>query len=402
MESIRHLIRTNVPTSIMVPIIQGILSLPPTISRYLIADFTAPKKSQLSWIRMIEKPGWRGAWIGPDMAQCQDDGQLLQRIRDADMIIYKAHGGAFRVGHCTMYMDVFQNWIHCLKEKHNINALILSVDYSLAPENMYPVPVLECVAAYEYLVNTLNIPGSKIVLSGDSAGGALCLETLIRVYAPNILKDLGASRSNYNVELPAGLLLVSPLVSANTSSWLWEFKQDIVTPVLASRVLKEYLNLPEATNTDELHLLKLAHIRSDFDRFAPKNVMVYVGEREVMRDDILTLAQTVKQDEKFNVRIRRENFEHDWYFIRELVRPEDKHILQSSDEEFAAFCARSLTEAAENAEKKPCPSHTEPLDAVAKALLVGKHAHVHPVHLVPKVHSAEVESEVIAVPPTTA
>lgn len=86
-------------------------------------------------------------------------------------------GGAFRVGHCTMYMDVFQNWIHLLKEEHNINALILSVDYSmsayliwttdlkltnngqlgLAPENMYPVPVLECVAAYEYLVNTLHV-----------------------------------------------------------------------------------------------------------------------------------------------------------------------------------------------------------------------------------------------------
>lgn len=249
------------------------------------------------------------------------------------------------------------------------------------------------------------MPGSRIILSGDSAGGALCLETLIRVYAPNILKDLGAPRSNYNIELPAGLLLVSPLVSANTASWLWEFKQDIVTPVLASRVLKEYLNLPEATNTDELHLLKLAHIRSDFDRFAPRNVMVYVGEREVMRDDILTLAQTVKQDAKFNVRIRRENFEHDWYFIRELVRPQDKHILHSSDQEFAAFCARSLNEAAENAEKSPSSSsssNAHQLDVVAKALLVGRQAHTHPVHLVPKVDGAEVESEAIAVPPITA
>lgn len=224
------------------------------------------------------------------------------------------------------------------------------------------------------------------------------------MYAPNILKDLGAPRSNYDIELPAGLLLVSPLVSANISSWLWEFKQDIVTPVLASRVLKEYLNLPEATNTDELHLLKLAHIRSDFDRFAPKNVMVYVGEREVMRDDILTLAQTVKQDAKFNVRIRRENFEHDWYFIRELVKPQDKHILHSSDQEFAAFCARSLNEAAENAEKSSSSSssNAHQLDAVATALLVGRQAHTHPVHLVPKVDVAEVESEAIAVPPITA
>lgn len=100
MESIRHLIRTNVPTAIMVPIIQGILSLPPTMARYLIADFTAPKRSQMSWIRMIEKPAWKGAWIGPDMAQCHDEGQLLQRIRDADMIIYKAHGNSSVMGCC--------------------------------------------------------------------------------------------------------------------------------------------------------------------------------------------------------------------------------------------------------------------------------------------------------------
>lgn len=220
---------------------------------------------------------------------------------------------------------------------------------------------------------------------------------MIRVYAPNILKDLGATRSNYNAEIPAGLLLVSPLVSANTSSWLWQFKEDIVTPLLAARVLKEYLNLPDATNTDELHLLKLAQIRSDFDRFAPKNVMVYVGEREVMRDDILTLAHTVKQDKKFNVHIRKENYEHDWYFIRELVKPQDKHILTSSDEEFAAFAAASLIEAAENIEKTCSASGTNAIDT-AKALLVGK----HPTLLVPEVDSAEIESEAVAVPPITA
>ncbi|KAI8644119.1 Alpha/Beta hydrolase protein [Parasitella parasitica] len=396
METIRQLIKANIPTSIMAPIIQCILSLPPSISRYLIADFTAPKKSQMSWIKMMETPTWKGAWIGPSIAKYQDDDLLLQRIKDADMIIYKVHGGAFRVGHCTMYMDVFQNWIHLLKENHNINALILSIEYSLAPESMYPVPVLECVAAYEYLINTLNIPGSKIILSGDSAGGALCLETLIRVYAPDILKDIGASRSNYAAEIPAGILLVSPLVSANTSSWLWQFGNDIITPELASRVLKEYLNLPEATNTDDLHLLKLALISKDFDRFVPKNVMVYVGEQEVMRDDILTLAHTVKQDKTCNVYIRKEDCLHDWYFIRELVKAQDKHILTSSDEEFVAFATRSLSEAAEHTES-PSVSSTTRLDTLAKTLLVGKQSQSRSVHIKP-----EIETKVISVSPIIA
>lgn len=29
-----------------------------------------------------------------------------------------------------MYMDVFQTWVNLLKDKYNIDALILSIDYS--------------------------------------------------------------------------------------------------------------------------------------------------------------------------------------------------------------------------------------------------------------------------------
>jgi hypothetical protein len=96
MESIKKLIKQSVPPSIMVPVIQTILALPASVSRYLIADFTAPKKSQLSWIRMIERQQWKGAWIGPSLSECKDEGHLRKRIREADMIIYKVHG----IHHC--------------------------------------------------------------------------------------------------------------------------------------------------------------------------------------------------------------------------------------------------------------------------------------------------------------
>jgi acetyl esterase/lipase len=146
--------------------------------------------------------------------------------------------------------------------------------------------------------------------------------------------------------MPAGLILVSPLVSGNTSTWLWQYTEDLVTPLLAKQVLKEYLGLPSA-NTDDLHLLKLCHITSDFDRFLPKNLLVYVGEREVMREDIMMLANAVKQDSKFNVEVRKENYEHDWYFIREVVKLDERHLLAQSDEQFAAFAAKALREARE-------------------------------------------------------
>lgn len=77
----------------MVPIIQTILSLPSGMSRYVIGELTAPTKSQLNWVTMVKESTWKGAWIGPSMSSCTDnEAELLQRIKSADLIIYKAHG----------------------------------------------------------------------------------------------------------------------------------------------------------------------------------------------------------------------------------------------------------------------------------------------------------------------
>lgn len=45
--------------------------------------------------------------------------------------MYNSIGGGFRVGSSTMFMDVFLKWLSLLKEKHNMNALILSIEYSM-------------------------------------------------------------------------------------------------------------------------------------------------------------------------------------------------------------------------------------------------------------------------------
>lgn len=128
----------------------------------------------------------------------------------------------------------------------------------------------------------------------------------------------------------------------------------------------------------------------------PKNLLVYVGEREVMREDIMTLANAVKQDVKFNVEVRKENYEHDWYFIREVVKLDERHLLVQSDEQFAAFAAKALREASE--EK---PSAIEKL-AIPRSsnmeFIHTDHYHPHPDRLIPDVESAELESEAVAVP----
>lgn len=191
------------------------------------------------------------------------------------------------------------------------------------------------------------MPGSKIIVSGDSAGGALMLETMMRFYAPKLLEDFDAPRTNTEVDLPAGMVLISPLVTPETTSASWgsNEKHDLVTQKLAKLVFKEYLDYPNV-DPDKLPILRLAKIDRGFERFAPKNVLVFVGDKEVMRDDIMNLVEMVEKDGKINVRVCKENYAHCWYVIRELVKQKDKVMLAQYDEVFADFVARALEEAA--------------------------------------------------------
>ncbi|KAF7732734.1 hypothetical protein EC973_000005 [Apophysomyces ossiformis] len=342
MDSIRAFLK-RAPAILVLHTLRTIFSMPPLAARLLIAGFTAPTQSQQRWIKHVDTDIWKGAYIAHDINECSD-AEAIRRVQNADLVIFEVHGGGFIAGHCTVFMDVFIRWLELLKEKHNINAVIMSIEYGLAPQVKYPVPVFECVRAYEYLTTTLKVPGSRILISGDSAGGALCLETLVRFYAPGILVDHDAPRENFTVDLPAGMVLVSPLVSGEVSEWRWDASADMVTPMLAQRVLKDYLDLPNV-NPDDLPILRLRNISKDYHRFAPRNLVIFVGEREVMRDDILNLANNVKIQGTMNVEICREDYPHDWFLIRELVPLKDKPMLDRYDHFIADFAARVLEEA---------------------------------------------------------
>lgn len=74
----------------------------------------------------------------------------------------------------------------------------LSVDYRLAPEHPFPAAIDDCESAYDGLLQQ-GVDPRRLVLTGDSAGGALVLATLIR------LRERRAP-------MPAACVLMSPWV----------------------------------------------------------------------------------------------------------------------------------------------------------------------------------------------
>ncbi|KAH8549777.1 Alpha/Beta hydrolase protein [Umbelopsis sp. PMI_123] len=80
------------------------------------------------------------------------------------------HGGGFVFGDLNRYEPVCRRL--CVKS----GAVIVSVDYRVAPEHPFPAAVNDCYAALEYVyqnADALNIDTSRIGVAGDSAGGNL-------------------------------------------------------------------------------------------------------------------------------------------------------------------------------------------------------------------------------------
>ena len=85
-------------------------------------------------------------------------------------VILYIHGGGFVLGCPEMADDYLAN----LAEE--LQAIIVAVDYRLAPEHPFPIPLEDCYTALGWVVahrQTLNMDADKVIVMGHSAGAGL-------------------------------------------------------------------------------------------------------------------------------------------------------------------------------------------------------------------------------------
>jgi acetyl esterase/lipase len=108
-----------------------------------------------------------------------------KNAKDTNPAIYDIHGGGMIMG------DMKSGEASAVFFALKFNAVVVSVEYRLAPENPYPAAVEDCYAGLVWMANNakmLKIDPEHIAVFGGSAGGGLTLATSLMARDKNFPK----------------------------------------------------------------------------------------------------------------------------------------------------------------------------------------------------------------------
>jgi len=91
------------------------------------------------------------------------------RARPSGAVVW-THGGGYMIGHPVGYHDI------CSRIADELGALVVSVDYRLAPEHPFPAGLEDAYTALLWLhesADDLGVDPQAVAVAGDSAGGGL-------------------------------------------------------------------------------------------------------------------------------------------------------------------------------------------------------------------------------------
>ena len=185
-------------------------------------------------------------------------------------VLFHLHGGGFALGSAAGSVGLAS----AIGRKAGLS--VVSIDYRLAPEHPYPVALQDTTAAYRALIEQHGGDTSRVVVSGESAGGNLALALLV------------AGKPN-DLPMPAAVLLLSPMTDLTASGESFRTKATADPNITAAAIrtrAADYLGHTGAELADPL----LSPLFADLTGLPP--LLIQAGSDEVLLDDATRLAAT--------------------------------------------------------------------------------------------------------------
>ncbi len=227
---------------------------------------------------------------------------IAQNVENKEQVILYFHGGGFFSGSCDTHRDLANR----ISQSSGVQVLL--IEYGLSPENKYPTPNIDCLAAYRWLLSNGYLP-EDIIIGGDSAGASLALMTLLS------LRDTGVS-------LPKGAFMLSPWdpFIFDGESYISKAKLDPFNNLKNFQLSAAYYYDGSINKTPITPLTK-----EDFT--GSPNLLIQVGGDEVILSDCIRISDRAKQN---GVSVKLEVYNGMWHVFQTMsFTPEAKKSLDS-------------------------------------------------------------------------
>ncbi len=185
-----------------------------------------------------------------------------------DKVILYMVGGGYVSGSCTDHRAMVAK----ITKGSGVSTLLF--DHRLAPEDPFPAALEDAVTAYQWLLKE-GVSPNNIIVVGDSAGGGLCLATLLALRDQRIL-------------LPAAAVALSPWtdLALTGDSYRTKLNASIDPPGMSVVCSKYYVG------ENDPHLPWISPLYGDLHGLPP--IFICVGTNETMLDDSTRFAEKAK------------------------------------------------------------------------------------------------------------
>lgn len=185
-----------------------------------------------------------------------------------EKVILYTIGGGYVSGSCNDHRTLVA------KVAQNSGFSVLMFDHRLAPEHPYPAALEDAVTAYRWLLDQGYSP-SNILIMGESAGGGLCLATLLA------LRDQG-------FPLPVAAVALSPWTDLKLTGESYRTKAKVCVSPPGMNVICSKYYVGDHDPAEPW----ISPLYGDLHGLPP--LFIVVGEYETMLDDSTRFASKAK------------------------------------------------------------------------------------------------------------
>lgn len=209
--------------------------------------------------------GLSAEWLQPSAAAA------VPLVKDA--VIFYTHGGGYISGSCADHRAMVAKLVTWTGIR------VMLYEYRLAPEHPFPAALDDTLTAYRWMVEQVS-PETRILIIGESAGGGLCLATLLA------LKDLTTNGSETSLKLPVAGVSISPNTDMKLTGKPNQVKGSIEPVKMAEMCSKYYVG-----ENDPCHPY-ISPLFGNLRGMPP--LLMFVGDEESALDDSIRFAEKAK------------------------------------------------------------------------------------------------------------